>query len=116
MSTGYTLRILFDHLPQIIAGLDGAVGGAVEKGAEIAKENIQAITPVDTGRHKNSITTRKTGPTKAQVESDPDLDYPWFLEHGTYKMAARPHFTPGGDRSQSAIYDVLARALMDLAR
>jgi HK97 gp10 family phage protein len=116
MTTGYRLRVVYDRLPQILNRLDDAVGDAVEQGAETAKDNIQAITPVATGRHKNGITVRRTSQLTAQVESDPDLEYPVYLEYGTSRMAARPHFTPGGDGSKSAIRDLIERAMMAIAR
>jgi Bacteriophage HK97-gp10, putative tail-component len=116
ITNGYGLRIVYDKMPEIMRRLDDTIDDGVERGALIAKGNIQDITPVASGRHKNSIVARKTGKMRAQVESDPDLEYPLYLEFGTSRMAARPHFTPGGDGSKSQIQELLERAMMDLAR
>jgi len=58
------------------------------------KESIahgtNAPVTVDTGRFLNSIDFDTTGTNEAKVFTD--LDYAKFLEYGTSKMEARPHF------------------------
>jgi HK97 gp10 family phage protein len=58
------------------------------------KESIargtNAPVTVDTGRFLNSIDFEATGENEARVYTD--LEYAPFLEYGTSKMAARPHF------------------------
>ena len=49
-----------------------------------------APVAVDTGRFLNSIDFETTGKNEAKVFTD--LEYAKFLEYGTSKMAARPHF------------------------
>src|SRR3990167_983375 len=58
------------------------------------KESIargtNAPVAVDTGRFLNSVDFEPTGKNEAKVYSD--LEYAKFIEFGTSKMTARPHF------------------------
>jgi HK97 gp10 family phage protein len=58
------------------------------------KESIargtNAPVTVDTGRFLNSVDFEATGDNEAKVFTE--LEYAKFLEYGTSKMAARPHF------------------------
>jgi HK97 gp10 family phage protein len=49
-----------------------------------------APVAVDTGRFLNSVDFEAVGPNEAKVFTD--LEYAKFIEFGTFKMNARPHF------------------------
>ena len=53
-------------------------------------QGINAPVTVDTGRFLNSVDFETTGTNEAKIFTD--LEYAKFLEYGTSKMEARPHF------------------------
>jgi HK97 gp10 family phage protein len=57
---------------------------------ESIARGVNAPVTVDTGRFLNSVDFEPTGKNEAKVYSD--LEYAKYLEYGTSKMSARPHF------------------------
>lgn len=57
---------------------------------ESIARGVNAPTAVDTGRFLNSVDFETTGENQAKVFTN--LSYAQYIEYGTKKMAARPHF------------------------
>jgi HK97 gp10 family phage protein len=60
---------------------------------------------VDTGTLKNSINAKQTGEFEMTVSDG--VEYGYFLEYGTGKMAARPFFEPAAERARRRLPDAL---------
>ena len=69
---------------------------AMMKDAEYITHSVKMITPVDTGRLKASYNYKiiKDSPKFTHIRIDTDVPYSKFVEFGTYKQKAQPHFTP----------------------
>ena len=91
-----------DELANLAADL-GAAGAEAGRLADQATRKAgldavalaQAGAPVDTGFHRSSIGMDAVAP--GVVEFGATSHYAPYLEHGTYKMAPRPHIHPAAD-------------------
>jgi HK97 gp10 family phage protein len=111
--TVFRLRVVYNHLPDVIRALAEGEDAAVDQAARELRENIQAVAPVDTGYHRDHIYDVHTGKGKAEVRSGDGIDYPLFLEEGTSRMAARPHFRPAAEAFNARFADIVTRSIID---
>lgn len=56
------------------------------------------VTPVDTGRLRNSVLIKELSPLRARI--GPHTDYDYFVHEGTVKMRARPFMYWGARAAQ----------------
>jgi HK97 gp10 family phage protein len=93
-----TIRVNFSGKPDLAAlftKVDNAIQGAGIDTQAYAKQ----ACPVDTGRLRSSIQYQKTG--LAQCTVGTNVFYSWYVELGTYKMAARPFLFPAFQRAST---------------
>lgn len=65
------------------------------KSAYKIENNAKALTPVDTGRLKGSITTDDNSTEGAiEIEIGTDVEYAPHVEYGTIKQAEKPFLNP----------------------
>lgn len=61
-----------------------------------ARDRMRELVPVKSGALKNSIAIERISPGEYEISAgDEEVDYAAAVEFGTYKMSARPYFTPG---------------------
>lgn len=79
---------------------------ALKEAGEIVKESIQSVTPMRTGKLKESIMVSgvktKDGIKCVEIGPDKDAYYSRFVEFGTVKMKAKPYMAPGYESSRDA--------------
>ncbi len=88
---------------------------ALEDGAEIIVNRARSLVPYST-RRKGLL--KKTGITKGDNTGD-KIDVGWtqegfygrFLEHGTSKMAPRPHISPAWEQTQTQVINTMLTKL-----
>ena len=72
---------------------------AAQQGREAAyaaRDAMYEYVPVQSGALKNSINIERISPGEYEISAgDDQVDYAAAVEFGTYKMSARPYFTPG---------------------
>jgi HK97 gp10 family phage protein len=87
-------KFMKDKQEKTLWAIDIGVRQATFHIQNAVKESIargkNAPVTVDTGRFLNSVDFEPTGLNEAKVFTD--LEYAKFLEYGTSKMSARPHF------------------------
>lgn len=76
------------------------VSVATREGAEIVKDEAQAIAPVDTGELRDSIHVEEDGDNASVVA---DAPHAVFVEYGTYKMSAQPFMAPAAHNTKGAV-------------
>lgn len=79
-----------------------ALGGFVEK----ARTHTKVFAPRDTGEHAGHIDTERISPVHYTLFSS--KNYGAYLEFGTSRMPAQPHFRPG---LQKAVSDYQRKGL-----
>lgn len=99
------LEVRSNHIPQIVAGMQGKAAAAVAKAVFEAEAAAKTFVAVDTGTLKGSITAQVDGLEGAIFTG---VDYAPYQEFGTYKMPAHPFFIP-------AIESVRETFLSDMA-
>lgn len=70
-----------------------------------------APVTVDTGRFLNSVDFAKIGESEAKVFTD--LSYAKYLEYGTSKMTARPHFRNTKAKEQHKVREIINREVVN---
>jgi HK97 gp10 family phage protein len=73
---------------------------------ESIARGINAPVTVDTGRFLSSVDFNPVGAYEAKVYTD--LEYAKYLEYGTSKMDARPHFRNTAKVEKASIKDLFA--------
>ena len=107
----------FDELAQELSQIAKAATGsakkeALEDGAEIVVDRARTRAPVDTGLLK------REGIVKGDNTGD-KIDIGWtkagfygrFLEHGTSKMAPRPHISPAWEQTKTQVINTMLTKL-----
>jgi HK97 gp10 family phage protein len=87
-----TWKVVYNHFPEIIKGMEGKAARIVAKTALDIEAGAKLRAPVDTGTLRASIQARKVSATHWIVTVG--VDYGIYLEYGTRHMAARPYFAP----------------------
>ncbi len=94
-----------------------ALLNAIRPAARMVRDDIKARSPVgETGDHKKSIKVkaRRQKYTKqyhVQVAVGGDYKSNW-LEYGTSRMAAQPHFRPAADAKRGEARKMMVDAIM----
>lgn len=90
--SGVDWDVVYDHFPQIIAGMGPQADRIVRKAALDIQANAQTRAAVRTGLLKSSIRARRVGP--AHWEVTVGVAYGIYVEYGTVHMAAQPFLRP----------------------
>lgn len=89
------LRGLKADLGRVSFKATGLASAAVAKTALGIEASAKALTPVDTGNLRNSISSDvKT----LSAEIGPTADYGVYLELGTSRMGPQPYMNPAADK------------------
>lgn len=103
----------FDELAQELSQIAKAATGpakkeALEDGAEIVVDRARALAPVDTGllKREGIVKGDNTG-DKIDIGWTKDGFYGRFLEHGTSKMAPRPHISPAWEQTKTQVINTM---------
>lgn len=91
MNVTVRLVVKSDRIGEIISRYPQAVADIIGKTTFDCQEAAQAMVPVDTGALYNSIQAEVEG-FRGVVSTD--KEYAWFVEDGTWKMAAQPYMRP----------------------
>lgn len=102
----------------LLRELPDVVRRGVKVGGFIAEGKIKDKAPVGiTGNHKASIyTTFHDERYESAAHINNGSDYGRYLEDGTHKMAARPHFRPGLLETQKPFEAIIRAAVKGLER
>lgn len=115
MSAGYHLKVSFDHLLKLAETLDETLDRSTDKSAEHMLGSVKKRAPVDSGRMRDGYYKAKTGKAQREVRSGDDLEYPLYVEVGTSRMRAQPHFIPAAQETETAMVDIFSGALREWA-
>ena len=85
------------------------VNKAIMDGGFLVERDAKKRCPVDTGRLRSSINTRKTGNLEVTVMDG--VDYGKFIEYGTSKMRAQPFMRPAANAQKPAIISLVNLAV-----
>ena len=107
------LRVVFDNLPTIAAGLEPAVNGLIRDELETARDDAKGVVPVRTGRLRDSIVVERIADGWALVAG---MFYAFLVEFGTRLRPARPYLTPAFNRALVRIGARMPNVLGRLAR
>jgi HK97 gp10 family phage protein len=107
-----SVKIKFNHLPQMTSSIRGKVGHEVQQAALAIEGQAKALAPVDTGALRNSIQTEMEGDLTAHVTVG--VEYAEYVEHGTYKMAPQPYLTPAAALVEPQFIENVKAALRGL--
>lgn len=94
-STGVTIRVVSNRLPQIAAAIRPAVSAVVKTKTLEVQAKAQGLAPVKTGALRRSITSQF--PTDLTGRVGPSVNYGVFVEFGTRRMGARPYMRPAAE-------------------
>ena len=107
----------FDELAQELSQIAKAATGpakreALEDGAKIIVDRARALAPVDTGllKREGIVKGDNTG-DKIDIGWTKDGFYGRFLEHGTSKMAPRPHISPAWEQTKTQVINTMLTKL-----
>lgn len=78
-----------------------ALDEAVQRGALKVLATAKELSPVDTGRLRNSIHYSKTGEAEAEVKAT--ANYSTFIEFGTSRQRAQPFMRPAAEANEREI-------------
>jgi HK97 gp10 family phage protein len=104
---------------QLIAQLNGLADTdylpALVEGSQVILEEMQRLTPVDTGDLKASERIEVQENSVLLVAGDgQQVDYPFYVELGTSKMQAQPYMRPAIDNKADEAMKVTAEAVNKL--
>jgi HK97 gp10 family phage protein len=106
----------FDKMQAYIESLPEFVQKSADvlmaKGADLMREEAQAIVPVRTGRLQRSVKVVRIESCFYLVGSD--VEYAGFVEFGTSRMRAQPFLRPAWDRAHPRALDSVVGLLEQL--
>lgn len=106
---------LHSRLPEIAAELKPRVNEAVKHGAELIEQGAKARVPVETGKLRDAIHTKRVGLAEyAVIAGDSKAFYGHMVEHGTTRTPPRPFLLPAAEESRSAVEGLVVAALRRL--
>jgi HK97 gp10 family phage protein len=89
----YGTHTFVSHMKELREALGSNLARAMRAVVPMIQRDIKAITPVDTGRLKKSVTVRYVQGSNPRIEVK-TVGYGVFVERGTSKMAAQPFVEP----------------------
>lgn len=112
-STGVTVRVVSNRLPQIPAAIHQIAVREVQKAAYSIEADAKAKVAVDTGTLRRSIhSVFENGGLRGIV--GPSVLYGKFVEFGTRRMGARPYMRPAAERQLPKFTAAIKAALRGL--
>ena len=94
----------------VIRSVQKKLPWAVREACVIVQGAAKALSPVDTGALKGSITIEPINDYSGKV--GPAMDpYDIYIETGTRKMAAQPYMRPAADNNRKRVADMLGVAI-----
>lgn len=89
------MALLKFNFSNIAKNASFAVHSALEATASDIVNITQQLAPVDTGALRASYKWEWVKPDTVKIYSDYDeVQYAFYVEYGTERMSAQPHFTP----------------------
>lgn len=86
---------LKSRIPQVARALESACNDAAQQAGQRVEAERNQRVPVDTGALRDSGNLERVSDGVYRYsEGGGDVDYAAYVEYGTYKMAAQPHFEP----------------------
>lgn len=113
MITG-TVQIVFNHFPEIQAGMEPRAGKAVAETARAVADAAKGRVPVDTGALQASIQAASAGASYQWVVTA-NTAYALFVEYGTGNGPAQPYMVPSAESEQNPFLDRMSRYVVDVA-
>lgn len=104
------IQQLMNELERIGDKAEKVKNEALEKGADVLKEEVVKNAPKQTGHLKKNITVTPGEDGKVIVHTG-DAFYSQFLEFGTSKMKARPFFEKSFINKKDEIEEVMAEVI-----
>ena len=92
------IQVNFSGKPDL-AALTAKVDAAIQGAGIDTQAYAKQACPVDTGRLRSSIQYQRTALGACTVGTN--VFYSWYVELGTYKMAARPFLFPAFQRAST---------------
>lgn len=108
-TTGATIRIVSNRLPQIAAAIRPLVSAEVKKATLSIQARAQSAAPVLTGTLRRSITSQFPSDLSGVV--GPSVNYGVYVEFGTRRMGARPYMRPAAEAVLPGFAAAVAAAL-----
>lgn len=105
----YTFRVVYDHFPGIIKGMERKAAMVVAKTAMDIQAGAQVRAPVRTGYLRGSVQATRITATRWRVTVG--ADYGLYIEMGTRHMAARPFFHPSVSQARGPFLQALKGVL-----
>ncbi|BDR64424.1 HK97-gp10 family putative phage morphogenesis protein [Clostridium tetani] len=97
-----------NNIRQVKQVLNKAMGDSLNELGIMATTNTQAITPVDTGKLRRSI-TYKTDSQNLKVYIGTNIQYAINVHEGTSKQKANPFISNGIKETQPSIRNILKK-------
>lgn len=112
-STGVTIRVVSNRLPQISAQIRPALVTEVQRATFDVEAKAKERVPVKTGTLRRSIHSVFSNGGLTGIVG-PSVLYGKFVEFGTRRMAARPYMRPAAEAVLPKFAQAVARALRGL--
>lgn len=104
---------LVSNLAKIAKAVGPAAERALLRTAADVVDTTKQLTPVDTGRLKQSYGAVPVSSSKVRVGSD--VEYAPFVEYGTVNSPAQPHLTPAFEQNVASFKARLAEEIKKAA-
>lgn len=96
------------RLALLPADIDKGLGRAIKKSAFLIERYAKQLSPVDTGRLRNSISS-DVYPMEATIE--PHVNYAIYVHEGTRHFDPRPFMRNAGEQAREQIEDFIYNEL-----
>ena len=106
----FTVTITCDHINELVGAARREAAKVVQATAFGVEAEAKRIVPVDTGRLRNSITTR-VDPGGLSATIAPHTDYEAFVEFGTRRMRAQPYMRPAAEKMRGPFKEAMGKIL-----
>lgn len=99
-----------NNTPKVLGELRSDIEKALEEIGIEAEGDCKQVTPVDTGRLRNSVTHIVNGGEK-YVAVGTNVEYARYVHNGTSKMAGQPYLTSPVQANKEKYRKILERNL-----
>lgn len=104
-----TFEVKIDNFDQVKQLSDEAVARALEQCGALWESNVKQLSPVDTGRLRNSIEHHAESTNKMIVATD--VEYAIYQEMGTRYQHGTPFIKPSGENNVTTFKQIIENEL-----
>ena len=97
------------YMNEVIKKLNDGINDRLSDSADVIQDNVKGLTPVKTGKLRESI--ERSGPSDGSIAVGTDVEYGKYVELGTRFISPRFFMTNGVRKSISKVVNIFSKEI-----